>query len=190
VCVGVLFVLLSLNLFNDFVRTGRVTGLLFLVSESLVVVLTVARRHARIVDRSALSAVLTTVSLMGPPLLRPGGIGLVPDALTAIFSAIGVCIVILGKLTLGRSFGLVPANRGIVTGGPYNIVRHPIYTGYLVTHVGFLLAYPTAWNITLCVVADAALIIRALLEERVLSADGAYQAYCRRVGWHLVPGLF
>jgi hypothetical protein len=24
----------------------------------------------------------------------------------------------------------------------------------------------------------------------VLAADVAYQAYCRRVGWHLVPGVF
>ena len=26
--------------------------------------------------------------------------------------------------------------------------------------------------------------------SRVLSADAAYQHYCRRVGWHLVPGVF
>jgi protein-S-isoprenylcysteine O-methyltransferase Ste14 len=39
-------------------------------------------------------------------------------------------------------------------------------------------------------VADVALIVRALMEERVLSTDAAYQQYCRRVGWHLVPGVF
>ena len=48
----------------------------------------------------------------------------------------------LGKITLGRSFGVVPANRGVVVGGPYNFVRHPIYTGYLITHVAFLVANP------------------------------------------------
>jgi len=31
---------------------------------------------------------------------------------------------------------------------------------------------------------------RALLEERVLARDDAYQAYCSRVAWHLVPGVF
>ena len=31
---------------------------------------------------------------------------------------------------------------------------------------------------------------RALFEERLLSKDERYQAYCGRVGWHLVPGLF
>ena len=32
--------------------------------------------------------------------------------------------------------------------------------------------------------------VRALMEERVLGADVDYQSYCRRVGWHLVPGVF
>jgi protein-S-isoprenylcysteine O-methyltransferase Ste14 len=38
--------------------------------------------------------------------------------------------------------------------------------------------------------ADTALVVRALIEERVLNRDAEYQAYCERVGWHLVPGLF
>ena len=40
------------------------------------------------------------------------------------------------------------------------------------------------------IVADLALMTRALREERVLKADGAYEAYCRRVAWHVVPGVF
>ena len=48
--------------------------------------------------------------------------------------------VIAGKITLGRSFGIVPANRGVVTAGR-TLVRHPIYTGYLVSHLAF--AWPT-----------------------------------------------
>ena len=68
--IGALFTLLSINLFADFMRTGHVTGLLLLVSESLVVVLTIVRRRAIIVDRSAAAAMMTTVSLVGPVLLR------------------------------------------------------------------------------------------------------------------------
>ena len=68
--VGALFLLLSINLLSDFIHTHRVTGLLLLVSESLVVVLTVVRRRARLVDRSPSAAIATTVSLVGPALLR------------------------------------------------------------------------------------------------------------------------
>jgi protein-S-isoprenylcysteine O-methyltransferase Ste14 len=190
-CVGVLFVLLTFNLFNDFLQTGRVTGLLLVVSEGLVVILTIIRRQARLVDRSPLAAILTVVSVAGPPLLRASSTtSAVSDDLTVVVSGIGVAIVIIAKMTLGRSFGIVPANRGVVTGGPYTIVRHPIYAGYLITHLAFVVAYPTVWNASVIVIADAALIARALVEEHVLAKDGLYQAYCSRVAWHLVPGLF
>jgi protein-S-isoprenylcysteine O-methyltransferase Ste14 len=189
--IVVLFTLLSLNLLGQFMRTGRVTGLLLLAGEALVVVLTVFRRRAHLVDRSVAAAVMTMLSLAGPPLVRgTDAPSLAGDNLTAIVSACGLIVVILGKITLGRSFGIVPANRGVVVRGPYGIVRHPIYTGYLITHVGFLLANPTPWNIGVILIADAALVGRALMEERVLKADAEYQGYCERVGWHLVPGLF
>jgi protein-S-isoprenylcysteine O-methyltransferase Ste14 len=190
--IGTLFSLLSINLLSDFMRTGHFTGLLMLVGESLVVVLTIARRRATAVDRSAAAAILTTVSLVGPVLFRAtdAQAPLAADQFTAMLSAIGLVIVVLGKMTLGRSFGVVPANRGVVVRGPYTFVRHPIYTGYLITHAAFLMAHPSPRNLTIVLVADVALILRALMEERVLSTDAAYQQYCQRVGWHLVPGVF
>jgi len=189
--VGTLFLLLSMNLLDDFVRTQRITGLLLLVSESLVVVLTVMRRRAYLVDTSAAALTITAIALVGPPLLRTGDApGLVPDGLTALVSGAAICLVIAGKLTLGRSFGIVPANRGIVDKGPYLLVRHPIYVGYLVSHLAFVAAYPQPWNIAVLIISDSALVWRALFEERLLRQDERYQAYCGRVGWHLVPGLF
>jgi protein-S-isoprenylcysteine O-methyltransferase Ste14 len=190
-CVGLLFVALSWNFLADFLRTGRLTGLLFLVSEALVVVLTIVRRRAQTIDRSFAATALTLLSLLGPPLVRPADLpALAPDTVTALISVIGVLIVIAGKVTIGRSFGLVPANRGIVARGPYNMVRHPIYAGYLLTHAALLASYPSVWNVAIIIVADTALVFRALAEERVLSADQAYQTYCGRVSWHLVPGVF
>jgi hypothetical protein len=189
--VGILFTLLTINILQDFLRTGRITGLLLLVSEALVIVLTVIRRPAQSVDRSVGATLVTAISIVGPPLLLPStGGGLAPDLLTAIVSAMGLAVVVVGKLTLGRSFGLVPANRGIVIAGPYTLVRHPIYTGYLITHLAFLVAHPRWWNVVVIAAADSALVMRALIEERVLNRDVQYQAYCRRVGWHLVPGVF
>lgn len=191
VVVGVLFTLLSINIASDFSRTGRLTGLLLLASESLIVVLTVTRRPSSSVDRSLSAALATTVSIGGPPLLRTGNeAALVPDAVTAALSVAGLALVVAAKLSLGRSFGIVPANRGVVAGGPYTFVRHPIYAGYLMTHLAFVLAHPRMWNLVMVLAADAALVVRAFLEERLLSNDEGYQAYCRRARWHLVPGVF
>jgi protein-S-isoprenylcysteine O-methyltransferase Ste14 len=189
--VGALFALLSVSLLTDFIRTGRVTGLLLLVSESLVVFLMVVRRRAGRVDRSVPAAVVTVLSLAGPPLLRPANLTpLAPDLVTASLSAAGLLVVIVGKIALGRSFGIVPANRGVVASGPYSVVRHPIYAGYLLTHIAFVMAHPRVMNAVIVIAADAALIVRALMEERVMAEDATYRVYCRRVEWHLVPGVF
>jgi protein-S-isoprenylcysteine O-methyltransferase Ste14 len=189
--ISLLFLLLSMNLLAEFLRTHHVTGLMMIVSEALVVVLTVFRRRAFIVDRSIAAAAVTLISTGGPPLLRATDvIPLMPDLATALISCAGLALVIAGKATLGRSFGLVPANRGVVVRGPYVMMRHPIYAGYLLCHIGFLAAHPGTLNAVIMVIADTALIIRALFEERVLGDDERYRAYCTRVGWHLVPGIF
>jgi protein-S-isoprenylcysteine O-methyltransferase Ste14 len=189
--IGALFTLLCTNLFAEFMRTGHLTGLMLVASESLVVIFTVLRRRATLVDRSAWAAAVTCISLGGPWLLRANDTpALVADWVTALISALGLCLVVIAKITLGRSFGLMPANRGVIVAGPYTFMRHPIYTGYLVTHVAFLFAHPDVWNIALIAIADGALIWRALMEERILCDDAEYRSYCQRVGWHLVPGVF
>jgi protein-S-isoprenylcysteine O-methyltransferase Ste14 len=187
----VLFSLMAVRFASDFVATGRLTGLFLLASEVLVVVLTLVRRSAVTVDRSIRARVLTTVSMMGPPLLAPAAVmPLAPEAVTVGLSCAGLCVVIAGKITLGRSFALLPANRGVVSNGLYRIVRHPIYLGYLVTHVAFLVASPSLWNIVALLAADAALLARAVCEERTLAHDPEYREYQTRVRWRVAPGVF
>ena len=187
----VLFSMMAWRFGTDFLETGRVTGLFLLLSEALVVVLTVARRHAISIDRSMTARVLTAMSMAGPPLLAPAAVAaLATESVTIALSCVGVSIVIIGKITLGRSFALLPANRGIVSTGIYRVVRHPIYMGYLVGHVAYLLANPSLWNITALVLADAALLVRAVREERTLALDPAYREYQQKVRWRVAPGIF
>jgi protein-S-isoprenylcysteine O-methyltransferase Ste14 len=191
VVVIVLFTLMAIRIGGDFLATGRLTGLLLLASETLVVVLTVLRRGTSEVDRSYRARLLTALSIMGPVLVRPATVtALAPELATVLLSAAGLSVVIAGKLSLGRSFGLMPANRGVVSSGLYRLVRHPIYMGYLITHAGFLAANPTPWNIVMLVGADIALMWRAVCEEQTLGKDEAYRAYLQTVRWRIVPGVF
>jgi protein-S-isoprenylcysteine O-methyltransferase Ste14 len=186
-----LFTFLAVRLGTDFLQTGRITGLLLLASEGLVVVLTVFRRSTGVVDRSVRARILMTVSLVGPLLVGPtAGGALLSEAMTVAILACGLVIVIGGKLSLGRSFGLMPANRGVVSTGLYRLVRHPIYMGYLFTHVGFLIANPTIWNVLILVVTDTAMFVRAVCEEETLALDPAYREYRQQVRWRIVPGVF
>jgi protein-S-isoprenylcysteine O-methyltransferase Ste14 len=189
--IAVLFSMMAVRFGADFLSTGRVTGLLLLVSETLVVLLTVMRRSAAAVDRSMRARLLTALSMLGPPLLQPAHVeALLPQSATVAASVVGLAIVIAGKMTLGRSFGLMPANRGVVSSGVYRVVRHPIYLGYLITHVAFLFATPSAWNIAALLAADAALLKRAICEEQTLSRDSQYRAYQQLVRWRVCPGVF
>jgi protein-S-isoprenylcysteine O-methyltransferase Ste14 len=102
----------------------------------------------------------------------------------------GTAFEIYAKIVLGRSFGIVAADRGIIVGGPYRIVRHPIYLGYFVTHVGFLLANWSPRNLALYIATCFFQISRILSEERILSEDAAYREYRGRVRFRLIPGVF
>ena len=189
--VIVLFSMMAMRFGSDFLATGRITGLFLLLSEAMVVVLTLVRRSPTLVDRSLRARILTAVSVIGPTLLTPGkAAALAPEVLTVAFSCAGLAVVIAGKVTLGRSFALLPANRGVVSSGLYGLVRHPIYMGYLVSHLAFLVASPAWWNILALCVADGALLARAVCEEQTLGRDPEYRDYMSRVRWRVAPGLF
>jgi len=191
ILIVTLFSFMSTRIAQDCAQTGHVTGMLLLASEALVVALTLVRRSAGIVDRTFRARLLTIVATFGPPLVRPDSLeGLAPETVTLIISAVGLIVVVLGKLSLGRSFGLSPANRGVVCSGMYRIVRHPIYLGYLIIHVGFVAANPSSWNIAILAIADIALMRRAKCEELTLARDDEYRAYMDRVRWRVLPGVF
>jgi protein-S-isoprenylcysteine O-methyltransferase Ste14 len=191
VTLGSLMLVFAYSIWLDFASTGRWTGTLMLVSELMVVALTIVRRRPIEVDRGWDARLVTFVSVMAPPLLRPvSGGGLASDLVTVAVSSAGLALIISGKWSLGRSFGLMPANRGIVSSGLYRVLRHPIYAGYLVCHVGFLIAHPTLRNLTLLIAADCALLVRSLYEERTLRHDEHYVRYCDAVRWRVLPGVF
>jgi len=115
---------------------------------------------------------------------------MMPEGAATTIAVVRLAIVVAGKLSLGYSVGLLPAHRGLVDGGVYRIIRHPIYLGYVVTHVSFLLSHPTLWNVLAIGSGDLALVARALYEEQMLTRDSAYARYCATVKWRLVPGVY
>jgi protein-S-isoprenylcysteine O-methyltransferase Ste14 len=191
VLIVVLFSAMVMRIARDVAVTHHTTGLLLLASEALVVVFTMIRRPAGTVDRTMNARLLTIFSTFAPQLVRPASLHpLTPESFTLLLSSIGLILVVLGKLSLGRSFGLTPANRGVVSTGLYRFARHPIYLGYLLTHVGFAIANPIGWNFLILAAGDVTLLLRAVREERTLSADPAYRTYMQRVRWRVVPGVF
>jgi protein-S-isoprenylcysteine O-methyltransferase Ste14 len=93
-------------------------------------------------------------------------------------------------LGLGRSFGVRPALRSLVTRGPYRLVRHPMYLAYFLSDIGYNLQ---EWNLGLVLImlaGWASLLYRIRAEERLLSRDVRWPGYIAAVPYRLLPGLW
>lgn len=165
---------------------------LLIASESLVIVLLLIRRQPESISMRPTDWFLATAATLLPlsvtPATNPGQY--VVPVVCAIVLLCGLVIQIRAKLCLGRSLGMIPADRGIKRGGIYQLVRHPMYIGYMISHIGFLLLNPTIWNALVYSVAFVLQILRILAEEQFLAQNAEYREYMQQVRYRLLPGIF
>lgn len=86
--------------------------------------------------------------------------------ISSILAVIGFAISTLAVFDLGRSFGVSPANRGVVRTGLYRYVRHPMYTGYVISEFGFVLLNP--FNFIFWGISTGLYFSRSRLENKIL----------------------
>ena len=100
------------------------------------------------------------------------------------------CIFVWGTVALSVKFSNL-SNKGIVGRGPYKYVRHPAYISKNIAwwfeHLQYMKGgkniFPLiGWNIVYT--------LRALTEERHLMKDPEYRAYCKKVKYRFIPGVF
>lgn len=169
--------------------TGEPSGLGTTLLEGWVAVLFLVRRPTKQVSSRRLAWVAAPIGSFAMLLARPASGGL-PQLPAEAFQLLGVAVALLSLGTLGRSFGLVAANRGVKTGGPYALVRHPAYTGYLIAYLAYTAENPSLRNVVLLVASTAFQLVRIREEERVLKADEGYRDYTSRVRFRLVPYVY
>ena len=112
------FAIACLAFWNNFLRTGKWTSLFWMVSEGVVVVLLVFRRPTRSVSRRPWDWLAGIAGSFFVLLVRPTGGTAVADAAGFALQLFGTVFQLYGKVVLGRSFGIVAANRGVVSSGP------------------------------------------------------------------------
>jgi protein-S-isoprenylcysteine O-methyltransferase Ste14 len=189
--VALLWLLFAVANLSNWEATHRPIGLGATALELVVAALFIVRRTPWIVSRSPLAWIAAAAGTFGMLASRPayepvGGLEFLYSGLQvagAVFAGIAV-------ISLGRSFGIVAANRGIRTSGPYRIVRHPLYSAYALTETGYLLENPSLRNVCLYAVVMTFQVVRIVEEERTLSADPAYREYRSRVRSRVVPYVF
>lgn len=110
-------------------------------------------------------------------------------------AAVGIGVRVWAIVTLGRFFSPVvqiERDHRIVRAGPYRWVRHPSYTGLLLTLVGVGLTVGAVTGVALALaIAAVPFGYRIRVEERALAARfGAEWTEYARSTWRLFPGVF
>lgn len=127
----------------------------------------------------------TFTRIFAPPLFL-GWIG-------ALFSVFGVAFAIWARFSLGRNWSSRPAikeNHELVTTGPYAYVRHPIYTGLILSAFGVLLA-GIIFGIVIFIIACIVFSFRIKKEEHIMLQlfPNEYPEYKKNT-WTLVPFIW
>ncbi len=128
---------------------------------------------------------LDPLPLLDSPVLRWTG---------AVVAMLGIAATAASQLAMGDSWriGVDPNERtALVTGGPFALIRNPIFTAFLTSSAGFMLMTGNILGVLGFVILVAAVEaqVRVMEEPYLREAHGAqYAAYAARVG-RFVPYL-
>lgn len=120
--------------------------------------------------------------------------GVVGHAVGLVLAVGGIALTFVAQLAMGDSWrvGVDPEERtDLVTGGPFKLVRNPIYSAMLPTVLGLVLMVPSALAIAafLTLLAGLELQVRRVEEPYLVQVHGdEYVSYAAQVG-RFVPGL-
>ncbi len=119
----------------------------------------------------------------------------IPPAIAITMGAIAVTAALILWLQSFRVIGFIPslrAPKGLVSAGPYAVVRNPIYLGNMLGPLGLALALRAEGALLYWPIIVAGFLVLIPFEERGLQAEygEAYTNYLKRVPYRLIPYVF
>lgn len=176
------------------VLSGPVPAALYLLFCAIPVFIYVGRpapraRDGRLLPRVA--GLAGTVMLVVVGALPQGDLLFVPPAwfggASTAMSLVAFTLAVYGLLYLRRSLSIIPEVRRLVTGGPYRVVRHPLYAAEILAAVAFVLVNPGALAAVVLVPFVLTQLQRSKFEERLLTeAYPHYREYAQHTR-RLIP---
>lgn len=116
----------------------------------------------------------------------PSALCVIGDVLVAV--GLGVTSLVVIQNSFAASTVQVEMGQTVASTGLYGLVRHPMYTGNVITIVGFPLALGSYWGLVAVIPGLVALIVRIRDEEGLLieQLDG-YREYTQKARYRLAP---
>lgn len=184
--LAAMFLIFAYHHLVYFAATTRPSLLLIVASESLLVIFVLIRRDPDATWHSWWTWLTMLGGSFGPLLFRPTGVSEEFFIGQAVQIA-GLVLQIAAIMSLSRSFGLLPAHRGVKSDGLYRWVRHPLYMAYTLAWVGYVVNNFSLYNVLIFAVATGFQVLRIRNEEAFLGRYPDYVALAERTRWRLVP---
>jgi protein-S-isoprenylcysteine O-methyltransferase Ste14 len=176
------------------------TGTLHWISNALVAIFYAViiwaylrRGPAKATNSSVIAnaaAVVATLTPFAFPLLS-GSLATIERALVGdVLLVAGTAWSVWSLWTLGKNLSIIAQARDVVEHGPYRWIRHPLYTGEIVSSLGLAIIGGTVAAAGVWIILVALQVYRARQEERILITTlSAYATYRTRTA-ALLPGVF
>jgi protein-S-isoprenylcysteine O-methyltransferase Ste14 len=79
----------------------------------------------------------------------------------------------------------------VATGGPYQYVRHPGYTGAILSQIATPFLLGSLWALVPTIASAALYVVRTYLEDKTLRKElPGYEEYTRQTRYRLLPGVW
>jgi protein-S-isoprenylcysteine O-methyltransferase Ste14 len=124
---------------------------------------------------------------------EPFGLAVRATAWLVLVLGFGLAIWAMASNRFFSGMVRIQRDRGhtVATGGPYRVVRHPGYVGFLLGSVAAAVLLGSGLALVPAAVACALIVLRTALEDRVLRAElTGYPDYASRVRHRLFPGVW
>lgn len=119
----------------------------------------------------------------------PPWLCVIGDVLVAV--GLGIAMMVIIQNSYAGSTVRVEADQKLASDGLYRFVRHPMYAGNVIMMIGIPLALGSYWALLFVIPGTAALVLRILDEEKLLTAElTGYPEYKQRVRYRLVPAIW
>ncbi len=172
----------------------RLPGTFLICAFYALVIWCYVRRRPAVATSASIPAHVAAVTATMAPMLFPLLPATVPGTARQVAGdvllTLGMAWSVWAVRSLGRSLSVLAQAREVVERGPYRWIRHPLYTGEIVSSLGIAILVGSAAAAAVWLALCGLQVFRAVREEQVLLlALPAYQGYRGRTA-ALLPGIF